>query len=211
EADEPDADGLAVDGPLQDHVGGEVGFLGARPVDVGGEVRKLGASHSILRVLKAKVELVVAESGGVVPHPVENVDDGVDVAGAGQAFVDQVGGEGRSLQEIPVVHQQGGGVSSPDLFDQRVNLGQADGLTGLVGVVVPAVGCGVEGGGGHDDQFSRLHPGREGYGEGQGQKRSHQPVPSSVQQRKTPSLGAQIPDPQILRVVAKAAARGVLG
>ena len=34
---------------------------------------------------------------------------------------------------------------------------------------------------------SRLDPGREGYGEGQDQKQSHQPVPSSVQQRKTPS------------------------
>ncbi len=150
EADDADPDRLfgavAVDElTLQDHVGLQVGFVGARPRaqaapgEVGEDERKAAAGQRLVEEGQAVVELVIAQRGGLDAEPVHDADDRVDVALLHAPLIGHVVAHGVALKEIAIVEKKAVGRLGPRFFYQGGDLGEAHRVVLAVAVIVVGV------------------------------------------------------------------------
>ena len=134
-------DGHVHAAPLHDGVAraGEVAAVGV--LDVGGQDGHVGLVDDGLELVHAEVELMVAQSPGVVLHIVER---GGDRVVGGVLGVEVVGHDG-ALDGVARVHQNGVGVLCPDLVDVGGDAGQAvpGALLHVLIGVTPDVAVGV--------------------------------------------------------------------
>ena len=99
--------------------------------DVGGQDGELGLGEDGLHGGDAPVELVVAQSHGVIAHVVHGGDDGVGLL---RGLVVQVVGHDGALDVVAGVDEDGVGVLRPHLLDVGVQAGHA--VVGGLGVVL---------------------------------------------------------------------------
>ena len=146
EADEADPDGMGGagaigQGAVENDIGrdqrGIGGGGGAHRLDhVGGDDRELRAGERFGQEVETVVEFVVAEGRGLDPDGVHRGDDGVHVAVFHPAFVGDVIAHRVALQEVPVVEENRVGGLRPNGAHDGGGARKADGIDGLVGVIV---------------------------------------------------------------------------
>ena len=151
--------------PLHDGPAGAGDEFTAGVLHVGGQNGEVGLAGDGLHGVDAPVELVVAQSHGVIAHEVHGGDDGVGLIGG--LVVEVVGHDG-ALDVITGVDEDGVGVLGPDLLDVGVEAGHAvvGGLFIVLIGVTPDIAVHI--GGAKDGDVLFAFSGQSG-GEGGGQ------------------------------------------